>query len=792
MRKILCFFLALTMLIPLTACRKNTESDENILRNLYTQMTDEPLVDTPDSKSSNVVFADGKYYAAINETNYEAVFVAKTTDTYEEKTYFIVTDENGVVSETIPLTPQSANGWTLTKRGLFAIPFENGENCFRWYDLTGEVLADASLDALRPDGGTDKPSLSTNNSFAISALPIVAAEDEIAMLWGKKLAFYDDTLTMTAVLDLPGDSVDIAYAEGGYYVTYRTGDGLTVAEICDHTIVQEYATPAYMNGISPLYEGAPIDCHNGYFYFFKDDMVYRYRLTADADPEKLAYEPVADLLQSGITGSVRGVELFFHGKNDRPHMSILTMDGSASTVRLYRPSEDIDLTTATVLRLVGMEISEDIKAEIARFHSAHTNTRILVTDYSKYRTKENFTAGYDRFKTDLIARVVKADILVLSGNDLKTLTKRLPGYLIDLYPLMTGEVRKESLYHSVREYMESDDGKLYGIFRSFWLQGLVGRTDVLDGRTGWDLAEFLDFCDDLTDSEYLMEELSRENYTNMLFGWNQYRPFIRDGKADFTDPLFLRYLTFLQTLPETGQTYMTHATNNYDALLAGAITSEDQLEVTEGGENLYWNGKIKLEELSLGTMYSYYRLAHVFGTRDITCIGYPAEDKHGVDLRTDSQLAITSDCAEPSLAWEFIEDYLTRSSAVPERDVFNALRSGFCSVRALQEERFARYSGYELFFYHDGDTKTFNKTITLDENGALNGRAGDHYVITTDDIAKVTAVLEGEVISFWDSDGMVASIAEEEESRYLGGAIPAEECAKNIDSRVGIYLSENE
>ena len=34
MRKFLCFFLALTMLIPLTACRKNTESDENILRNL--------------------------------------------------------------------------------------------------------------------------------------------------------------------------------------------------------------------------------------------------------------------------------------------------------------------------------------------------------------------------------------------------------------------------------------------------------------------------------------------------------------------------------------------------------------------------------------------------------------------------------------------------------------------------------------------------------------------------------------------------------------------------------------
>lgn len=792
MRKILCFFLALTMLIPLTACRKNTELDENVLRHLYTQMTATPLVDRMDGSPSNVVLADGKYYTAVHESNYEAFIVEKTADAYEERFYFIVTDENGDASGTIPLALESVNGQTLTARGLFAIPFENGEKRFRWYDLTGAVLADASVDTIRPDGGTDKPALSMDNPFAIGALPIAAAENEIAILWGKKLAFYDDTLTMTATLDLPGDSVSIACADSRYYVTYRTENGLTVAEICEHTIVQEYATPAYMNGMNVWYEGVPIDCHKGYLYFYKDDMVYRYRLTAEADPEKIAYEPVADLLQSGITGSVRGVELFFQGNSERPYMAIHTMDGSESTLRLYRLAEDIDLSKATVLHLVGMEISEDIKAEIARFHSTHENTRILVTDYSKYRTKENFTAGYDRFKTDLTARVVKADILVLSGNDLKTLTKRLPGYLVDLYPLMDGEVQKDSLYHSVRDYMESDDGKLYGIFRSFQLEGLVGRTDILDGRTGWDLAGFLDFCDGLSDGEYLMEELSRENCTNMLFGQKQYLSFIRDGKANFTDPLFLRYLAFLQTLPETEQTYMTRGSSNYDALLAGELSSEDQLAATEDGENLYWNGKIKLEKLSLGTMYDYYRLAHIFGTRDITCIGYPAEDKHGVVLRSDSQLAITSDCANPFLAWEFIESYLTPSSAVPEREVFDALRSGFYSVRALQEERFARYSGYELFFYHDGDTKTFDKTIALDENGTLNGRAGDHYVITADDIARVTAVLESEVTSIWASDSMVASIAEEEESRYLGGAIPAEECAKNIDSRVGIYLSENE
>ena len=145
MRKILCFFLALTMLIPLTACRKNTAADENILQNLYTQVTDEPLVKSMDAIPSNVVFADGKYYVFSREDNREAYLYDKTADAYEEKSYFIVMDENGAVSETIPLALQSVNGQTLTERGLFAIPFENGENHFRWFDLTGAVTGSVPM-----------------------------------------------------------------------------------------------------------------------------------------------------------------------------------------------------------------------------------------------------------------------------------------------------------------------------------------------------------------------------------------------------------------------------------------------------------------------------------------------------------------------------------------------------------------------------------------------------------------------------------------------------------------------
>ena len=114
MRKILCFFLALTMLIPLTACRKNTAADENILQNLYTQVTDEPLVKSMDAIPSNVVFADGKYYVFSREDNREAYLYDKTADAYEEEeevsevtassniTEFPVSSENNSIPAVTP------------------------------------------------------------------------------------------------------------------------------------------------------------------------------------------------------------------------------------------------------------------------------------------------------------------------------------------------------------------------------------------------------------------------------------------------------------------------------------------------------------------------------------------------------------------------------------------------------------------------------------------------------------------------------------------------------------------
>lgn len=792
MRKIFCVFLTLVFLTSLTACRGKNDSGDTLLTNLYTQVSETAIYDTVYNTPSNVVFTEGRYYAFIREDNHNEIYYEKTTDVYEEKMYYSVTDENGNLLDVIPFDVTYVSSKCMTERGLFAAVKENMEWRLHWYGLDGQKLADISCQELRPSSGIDKPAFSENNLFALNQLPVFTGEDEIVMVWGKTVVFYNDMFIETGRLELAGDSVGFMETEDGYFAVYRAEECLKIAHIRSGEVVREYETPVYMNGISSYYDGILLKYHAGYCYFYKDDMVYRYQLKEDEDPAKIEIEPVADLLQSGIPTNVRGIDLFFAKKNDRPMLSVLSMEGKTYTLQLYRPTADIDLTQTKVLHLVGIDISEDIKKEVSHFHRSQTGARILITDYNKYRTKENFNTGYDRFTTDLTTRVIHADILALSTNNLYTLTSAMPGYLIDLYPLMTGTITKDSFYHSVRDFMETDDGKLYGVFRTFYLKGLAGRRDTLGEREGWNLQEFLDFCETLGEDEYIMEQISRENYMVRLFGRCQYLPFY-SGKTlpAFTDPLYLRYLSFLPSLPETGQDYMDYGNNNYDALLSGEITA-DQVEFTEEGENLYWNGKIKLHEVEFSTFYHYYYYAHILGTKDLVYIGYPVPDKHGMRINPSTTYAISSDCAYPDVAWSFLESFLLTTEPVRNSNIFDAMRSPFFSVRSLQEERFAQYAGYEYFFYHDGKSKVLEKDIDVDENGMFNGRSGDHFVITEEDIALITSVLDGEVTSLWKIDSMVAEIAMEEESRYLGGAIPAKECAKNINSRVGIYISEKQ
>ena len=361
---------------------------------------------------------------------------------------------------------------------------------------------------------------------------------------------------------------------------------------------------------------------------------------------------------------------------------------------------------------------------------------------------------------------------------------------MDLYPYMTGEIRPEDIARCVKNSYEQE-GTLPVIGSFITFSSPIGRREALDGMTQWDLETFLDFYESLEEGEYLMEYLSRDSADYDLFNNHVNSFFLRDGQACFDDPLYLRYLAFLATLPEEGQEYFDRGVNTMQSIIAGET---DQLIVEAGEENLYWNGKIKLiQGYNIHSIDSIIDLCRTFNTTDISFIGYPAESGSGVNLVMQYPYSIPVTCRDPALAWEFVESVLLDGAVFPETDTPDNDTLRWNRFSTLWEPYFAHLEsllGLRIFNGHNYGL-WIGWDLETDEYGCYNGQPGILQEIDEEMIGLVRHLYE---TAGWvsDADWELNYIVMEEESRYLAGAISAEECADIVQSRVSIYLAEKE
>lgn len=166
----------------------------------------------------------------------------------------------------------------------------------------------------------------------------------------------------------------------------------------------------------------------------------------------------------------------------------------------------------------------------------------------------------------------------------------------------------------------------------------------------------------------------------------------------------------------------------------------------------------------------------------LVCIGYPtAEGKNGstVDMMP---YVITSFCEMPELAWDFLEIILLPDNFQTFGARLPALRS---QVKQICTDAYQLYWDVNPTGGIGGSTLAY-----ADEVDPGNIR----YLFTEQH--------EREFLDFLDniagqpiltlSDDVITEILTEEFTSFFGGAKTAEECADIIQSRVSIYLSENE
>lgn len=415
---------------------------------------------------------------------------------------------------------------------------------------------------------------------------------------------------------------------------------------------------------------------------------------------------------------------------------------------------------------LGTLSPDQVSDAVLRFNRSHENVRIQIVDYSQYDSGEDFEADLTKLSTEIMAGNMP-DLLCLNSLPYQQLAAK--GLLEDLYPWLEQdpEIKREDYFENVLTAAEVG-GKLCQVSPGFTILSLLGATSVVGEEPGWNydelnaaLASMPEGCTPLGPyigrDEALMMCLfvDMESYVN----WT-------DGTCDFENEDFCKLLRFCAQFPAEGN-------NDGDG--------ESVVSRIASGKQMLMD--VTISDFDEPTYNDQY-----FGG-SCTYIGYPTRRGTGNILYLSDGYAMSADCADKKAGWEFLRHFLT-----PE---YQREQYGLPLSKAVFDEKLEEAMKIEYQTDAEGH-------YLLDENGekipVSRGGMGfsdgsgvmvefQLYGMTQEQADKLMAAINSADKAV-DLNTRIYGIVREESAAFFAGQKSAEETARLIQSKVGLYLSE--
>lgn len=442
---------------------------------------------------------------------------------------------------------------------------------------------------------------------------------------------------------------------------------------------------------------------------------------------------------------------------------------NTSQVTILTPVAAEEQEEKTVLTLACMYLDYNLRNQIIAFNRASSKYRIVVNDYSEYITDEE--NSYQNAITKLNTEILSGNLpdLIL-GDNLPINRYAAKGMLLDLWEFIDADenINREDLMEPVLN-AASTDGKLYSIGSSFSVITAVGLGKVVDAYDSWTLDAAKDAMTKLQSGATVLGDMyTQESAVSGILARN-ISSFIdwKTGECTFDSQEFIDLLEFIKQFP---------ASFDYDNYDWETDYESDYKRIREGRQLL-----TQEYITDFGSLYVQYAALN----DDASFVGLPAGPAASA-FNMETPLSITVACADKDAAWAFVRTILQEDYQTNEVWDFPIVKKYFeeSAAKAMEQE-------YEL---------DENGNQILDENGepikVSNGGYGfgndemyEIYAVTQEQYDDLMALINS-ITAMNSYDTNIMTIIEAVTPSFLSGEKSAEDAAKEIQNRVGLYVAE--
>ncbi len=500
------------------------------------------------------------------------------------------------------------------------------------------------------------------------------------------------------------------------------------------------------------------------FLVFDANRVYEYDLATQTK------EAIFEWIDSDINGSnVRSLSVLSDGR----------------LVAIYEDWQENDNGFAILTKTKGDQVPQkenilvatmtagsDLRSAAVRFNKTNDKYRVNIKEYLNFEnlnTEEEYLNAVKDAVTNLNNDITSRncpDVLDLDGLNVKQLAAK--GVFEDLNSFLdqNSNLKRSDLIEKVLEVYTLND-KLVSIPYSFSFQTLVGSKAQLGDKKGWTIEEVMTFSD-ANPGAMLLDNVTKSELMQYLMMYNE-DIFIdwKTGECSFDSDQFKNLLNFVNRFPNElerdNETSTPTKIQNGDVLLDAVYL------------NRFEDIQIPIEEFK----------------GEVTMIGFPTVDgSSGHSIISSQAYAITSKSKNKDGAWAFIESFLTREEGEKR------YRYGFPTIKSKLDAMIEDAITPEYILDENGQP-------LVDENGEFivsggsssigyqDGWSYTYRMSTQEDVDMIMGLLETAKPVSYAYGSEVFNIINEEAQPFYQGQKSVDEVANIIQSRVKIYVSEN-